>query len=248
MKKRIGLNLDGQIVESIKGLLENKRMYSKAVTYFLQNEYKPPTTLKEDELEEAKYELIQFDEVSLNLLDRWCKQLNISRSALMRDVTQKLELALKQEKMKISSKRKPSSFYFESGTKDILDRLIPFNDRNITIEQFILHDYKPIKDTKALKKRPLEVESIRIYLNGAAFDKLKDLVREIDIKGITQAALMRDVINQLIKKLSNSEAHKLVLEQRLESTIEEYQNKYGQDQIKEKLKTYVEGEDENKKL
>ena len=85
---------------------------------------------------------------------------------------------------------------------------------------------------------------MRISISEDAFDKLDQFVSEISTKGVTRTALMRDVVEKLIGKLSKTDARKLIAEARLQRSIKEYEQTFGHDVLRERLNQYQEGKDE----
>jgi excinuclease UvrABC nuclease subunit len=131
-----------------------------------------------------------------------------------------------------------SSFYFEKGTKDVLEQFVTFRNRNTVIERFILEEYKPSHNRASILDKPNEPESMRISISAEAFLKLDHYVKEIQTKGISRTALMRDVVEQLITKLSKTDARQLIAEKRLQKALSEYKNVFGQEELKERLEQY----------
>ena len=170
-----------------------------------------------------------------------------NRSSLMRNIMSELISKLQKEvddSLPKNRKLLHSSFYFEKGTKDVLEQFIPFRDRNVVIERFILEEYEPTQGNHVLLDKPIEPESMRISMDEEAFNKLDHFVDVIQIKGISRTSLMRDAVLQLISKLSKTDARKLIAEKRLQSAIQEYENTFGHELLAEKLEEYRENKND----
>lgn len=88
------------------------------------------------------------------------------------------------------------------------------------------------------------METWRIGMTSAGFDKLDGLVNEIHTKGISRSSLMRDAVMQLISQSANIDARKLITEIRLQKALHEFENPYDAALLKERLEEYkVEGKE-----
>lgn len=221
---------------------------SKTLRNYVLNDYQLPgdlSIINEGNKKGLKPEKFLFDENSdarLNELVKIVREAGYkaNRSSLMRHIMKQLLEKLEKQNDSLPKQReiRHSSFYFEKGTKDVLEQLILFRDRNAAIERFILEDYKPSHNRAFLLEKPEEVESMRIGVAVEAFRKLDGYVKEIQTKGITRTALMRDVVEQLIGKLSNTDARKLIAEKRLQNALREFENTFGNDVLRERLEEY----------
>ncbi|MCM3571313.1 hypothetical protein [Neobacillus mesonae] len=221
---------------------------SKILRNYVLNDYRLPddlSTINEGNKKGLKPEKFHFDEYSdarLNELVKIVREAGYTanRSSLMRHIMKQLLEKLEKQDASFPKQReiRHSSFYFERGTKDVLEQFTPFRDRNAAIERFILEEYKPSNNLNDLLDKPEEVESMRISVTVEAFRKLDRYVEEIQTKGITRTALMRDVVEQLIGKLSNTEARKLIAEKRLQNALSEFENTFGNDVLRERLEEY----------
>lgn len=246
--KQVSFSLfDGQAA-TFKNMVDPS-IQSKMLRKFILSDYKLPSNLedlsKEPDKIQLKIEKFYFDDntnLRLNELVNRVKEegFKANRSSLMRDIMKQMIANLKTNEQVSPTKRelKHSSFYFEKGTKDILEQLISFRDRNAVIERFILEEYKPSHDLSLFLEKPLEVESMRVSIDKEAFNRLDQFVDEIGVKKITRTSLMRDVIMQLITKLSHTDARKVIVEKKLNAAIAEFEEVFGHEVLKEKLGSY----------
>lgn len=221
---------------------------SKILRNYVLNEYQLPgdlSIINEGDKKGLKIEKFLFDENTNTRLNELVKIVReagykANRSSLMRHIMKQLLEKLEKQNDSLPKERvvRHSSFYFEKGTKDVLEQFVPFRDRNAFIERFILEDYTPSHNRTALLDKPEEVESMRISISAEAFSKLDRHVKEIQTKGITRTALMRDVVMQLIGKLSKTDARKLITEKRLQIALREFKNTFGNDALRERLEEY----------
>lgn len=86
-----------------------------------------------------------------------------------------------------------------------------FRDRNATLERFILEEYEP-KDLNYVMDKLREPEQMKVGMDIKAYEKLDSLVDKINKDGVNRTILFRDVVNQLVSKLSNSDARELIAE------------------------------------
>ena len=242
--KQVSFSLFPGQVEEYKSLVEPS-VQSKILRNFILNEYQLSNDLSiinEGDKKGLKPEKFLFDEHTHERLNELVKNVRESgykanRSSLMRHIMKQLIEKLKNPDVSLPTKReiRHSSFYFEKGTREVLEQFVPFRDRNSAIERFILEEYKPSHNLAFLLDKPEEVEPMRIGIATEAFSKLDEYVNEIKTKGISRTALMRDVVVQLIGKLSNSDGSKLITEKRLESAIKEFERTFGSEVLRERL-------------
>lgn len=245
--KQVSFSLFPGQAKAFKSLVDSS-VQSKVLRNYVLNEYQLPNDLSiinEGEKKGLKPEKFLFDEHTDDRINELVKNVReagykANRSSLMRHIMAELIEKLKNEEDSTPKKReiRHSSFYFEKGTKEVLEQFIPFRDRNLAIERFILEDYKPRADMSFLLEKPEDVEPMRISLDSEAFQKLDYYVNKIQTKGISRTALMRDVVEQLITKLSKTDARKLIVEKRLQNALHEYEHTFGANSLKERLEEY----------
>ncbi len=182
----------------------------------------------------VKSERFLFDEhadIRLNDLVKTVREsgYKANRSSIMRHLMNELlqKLGSSEEVLPKAREIHHSSFYFEKGTRELLETYVPFRDRNATIEHYILESYVPTSNRELLFDKPDEVETWRIGMARAAFDKLDGLVNEVHTKGISRSSLMRDAVMQLISQSANTDARKLITEIRLQKALHEFENTFG---------------------
>ncbi|WP_332633145.1 hypothetical protein [Halalkalibacter flavus] len=245
--KQVSFSLFLGQAEAFKSKVDSS-VQSKILRNYVLNDYQLPgelSIINEGDKKGLKPEKFHFDEntdARLNELVKIVREAGYkaNRSSLMRHIMNQLLEKLKNQNDSLPKKRevRHSSFYFEKGTKDVLEQFIPFRDRNAAIERFILEEYKPIYDKAVLLDKPEESESMRVSMSADAFEKLNRYVDEISTKGVTRTALMRDVVEQLISKLSNADARKLIAEVRLQHALREYEEAFDGDVLRERLSQY----------
>lgn len=246
--KQVSFSLFPGQAESFKSKVDPS-VQSKTLRNYVLNEYQLPEDLSiinEGEKAGLKPEKFLFDEYSderLNDLVKTIREFGFkgNRSSLMRHIMNQLLEKLEKQSNSLPQEReiRHSSFYFEKGTKDVLEQFIPFRDRNAAIERYIVEEYSPSTNHSFLLDKPEDVETMRISVDAEAFGKLDDYVNKFNTKGITRTALMRDAVLQLISKLSKTDAHKLIAEKRLEYAIQEFEGAFGHEVLKERLEKYV---------
>ena len=245
--KQVSFSLFPEQAKSFKSLVEPS-IQSKILRNYILNEYQLPEDLSIFNMGEKKGlkpEKFLFDEYSDERLNELVKMVRsagftANRSSIMRHILNQLINKLEKEDDSHLKDReiRHSSFYFEKGTKDVLEQFVPFRNRNAVIERFILEEYKLPQNEASLLDKPNEPESMRISIAAAAIDKLDQHVKEINTTGISRTSLMRDVVEQLITKLSRTDARQLITEKRLQKALSEYENVFGQEELKERLEEY----------
>lgn len=244
--KRVSFSLFPGQGESYKSLVDPS-MQSRILRYYILNEYQLPKDLgiiNQGEKKGLETQPFRFDEYTdrrLNLLVKEVRDAGYkaNRSSLMRHIMAQLIDKLKKKGSAKNRELKHSSFYFEKGTREVLERFVSFRDRNAVIERFILEEFHPKVDN-ALFEKPEEAESMRVSMSAEAFDKLDENVEKFKKEGlnVSRTALMRDAVEQLIGKLSKTDARKLVVETKLQHALQEYAETFGPNELKERLGQY----------
>ncbi|UOE95092.1 hypothetical protein [Alkalihalobacillus sp. LMS39] len=247
MLKQTSFNLFEDQVKQYKNLVD-KSVQSKILRNFILNDFMLPQDLSvvmEQGERNMKVELFAFDQDTNTKLNQLIKDIEsqgfkANRSLLMRYILDQLIRKLETTDIPVSERKVHlSSYYFEKGTKDLLNQFAVFRDRNLLIERFIIEEYKPNKNITLLLEKPEDPEAIRIGISNNAIGILDEFVKELNVKGVTRTALMRDVCNQLIGKITNRDAAKIIVDRRLVTVIKEYTEVYGQDNTIAKLKEYL---------
>ncbi|GIN14636.1 hypothetical protein J26TS2_45030 [Shouchella clausii] len=244
--KRVSFSLFPGQGETYKSLVDPS-MQSRILRYYILNEYQLPKDLgeiHEGEKKDLETQPFRFDEYTDRRLNVLVKEIRdagykANRSSLMRHIMAQLIDKLKKKGSAKDRELKHSSFYFEKGTREVLDRFVSFRDRNAVIERFVLEEFRPKADN-ALFEKPEEPESMRISMSVQAFDKLDECVGKFKEKGVKvkRTALMRQVVEQLIGKLSKTDGRKLVAEAKLQHALREYVETFGHDKLKEQIDQY----------
>jgi hypothetical protein len=245
--KQVSFSLFPEQAKSFKALVEPS-LQSKILRHYVLNEYHLPDDLSifnQGNKKGLKPEKFLFDEYSDEKLNELVKMVRdagytANRSSIMRHVINQLIKKLENQDDSLPRERevRHSSFYFEKGTKEVLEQFVTFRNRNAVIERFILEEYKPTLNKAALLEKPEDPESMRIGIAAAAIHKLDEYVKEIHTTGISRTSLMRDVVDQLIEKLSNTDARQLIAEKRLQKALYEYESVFGNEELKERLEMY----------
>ncbi|MED4456143.1 hypothetical protein [Metabacillus fastidiosus] len=245
MKIQVSFSLYKGQAQTFKSLVHNS-LQSKVLRNYILNDFELPSDLSflsKQEKGEVKVEKFLFDEDTDTRLTKLVADIKkegfkANRSSLMRHIMQQLILKLEKSDSQYEGERerKFASFYFDKETLEVLGKYIPYGDRNAIIERFILEDYEPSSDQDELLKRPSEPKSVRIGIASEAFHRLDKFVEDIGVKGITRTALMRDAVLQLISKISKSDAKELIAERRLQNAVYEYEQTFGNETLKKRLK------------
>lgn len=245
--KQVSFSLFPEQEAKFKALVEGS-IQGKIIRNYLLNEYKLPKDLSlinQGNKKDLKVCKFYFDDATNEWLNELVsivrdKGFIANRSSIMRDVIDNLISKLESNKDVLPKNRKliHSTFYFERGTREILEKLISFRDRNAIIERFILEEYSLNNKTRLLDK-PIEPEQIRLSIDSAAIIKLDEIAKELNIKGLSRAALMRNVVDELITIISKTDAKNLIVERQLHQSLQEYQRIHGFKKLKETLSTYL---------
>lgn len=236
--------------DRFRTLAGDSNKQGKIFRYYFAYNYQLPSdlTLVENDIEKNKTTTVAEKFVIDDLCDEKLKDLiedvrtkgyKVNRSSIMRHVFDELNELLAKNPDYVAVEGEvsytTSNFYFEDGTKEILQELISFRQRHAVIERFIMDEYEPPTTYKIQFDPPTQIEQINLKLNKAAIAKLDEYVDALEFKNVTRTALMRDVIYSLIKKLSNSDARTLILDRKLETLLKEYIQREGKKAVKLKI-------------
>ncbi|MCE5168325.1 hypothetical protein LQV63_03215 [Paenibacillus profundus] len=72
-----------------------------------------------------------------------------------------------------------------------------------------------------------------------AVEKLDLCVMQFGIKGVTRTAIMREVVRQLLERVSETSYAELLLKQRLKATLQQYQQIASPKEVREVLSDYL---------
>lgn len=171
------------------------------------------------------------------------KGYKVNRSSIMRHVFDELINILRTNPSYFDElgelNYKTIRFYFEDGTKDLLDELIPFRNRQAILERYILDEYVLTDEKHRLLEVPAQVEQINLKLNKSVYQKLDQHLDTIGTEGVTRTSIMRDVVYSLIKKLSDTDVRMTILNRRLERLLKELIEREGLEVCKEKVQAIL---------
>jgi hypothetical protein len=80
---------------------------------------------------------------------------------------------------------------------------------------------------------------MKVGMDIKAYEKLDSLVDKINKDGVNRTILFRDVVIQLVSKLSKSDARELIAEKRLEYSLDEVLEVSGPERLTEVLESYI---------
>lgn len=162
---------------------------------------------------------------------------HVNRSSVMRDVIQVINQRNTPGTDKKESKRQ--TFQVERETIESLSHVIPHYERNATIERFILEAYHPSTHPDVLQHKPAEKKSVLIEMDKRAFDRLDRYIKDLPLKGISRAALFRDVLRQLSDQFQKNNPRQKALEQQLKQVLSEYKTVANESVVRETIKQYL---------
>lgn len=231
---KVSFNLFVDQIQDLERLIP-RHMQSKLLRDFIRDFSVPYKSLED---RSKKIKMLVLDDRSLKKLDELVQQardknIPCNRSAMLRFIIQQLIVELKVKKVAVTNQKMHSSFYFEKGTVALFNDLIPFRERNATIEFFVLTEYIP---QYISKEKPIEPETMRVSMDMAAFARLDHIA---DALHVTRADLMRDVAAQLIEKLGNNQYVRLMAKKKLDRAIQTVQDMYGESVIQEEFEKYM---------
>lgn len=231
---KVSINLFVVQIQELERLIP-RHMQSVVIRNFIKN-FSTPFQLLEDHPKKIK--MLVLDDRSIKKLDELvqkAREENIpcNRSAMLRFIIQQLIAELKVKKVAVTNQKMHSSFYFEKGTVALLNELIPFRERNSTLEFYILTEYSP---KYVSNHKPENPETMRVSMDMAAFERL-DLFA--DSFQLTRADLMRDVVKQIIEKSKEDSYVGLLAKEKLQVALQTLKDVYGESAVKEELEKYT---------
>ncbi|UOE78408.1 hypothetical protein [Parageobacillus thermoglucosidasius] len=211
---------------------------SELVSLFLEPEESEvyPFRLSEEVLERLD---ILVDKVN-NYGEKLASQKTTNRSSIMRNIMDRI--IEKYEKNPVSERKwKMKPVHVTKEQKELLQKYIDQREISAVLEDFILEEYKgPSVSVQELKRRPKEkMEILVITISDDATEYLKKIISQYRAEDkVKMAHILRDAINQLIKKLENENPQKKALELRLKHTIEELMQYSTIEEVQELLENY----------
>lgn len=247
MNKRLSFNFDEGQIDTFNSLVPESAR-SRTIRNYMLKEYVLPQNINELPLKiEGKNEVYPFifNGRSIEKLDSLVSEAkaqgieDANRSIIVRDVLNKLIERFTVHEFP-PRKLKRNVFKVESGTVEQLDKYIPGYERSLIIEDFILEEYEgPQVSAEALRQRPETNEDINVSMDVVAFDILGHYVDQVNTKGVTKAAIFRDVLHQLLKQLKNENPKKNEIETRFVNTLKEYKTVADPVEIRETFDKYL---------
>lgn len=240
MNKLVSFSLEKDVYEKVQNKTGSRRL-AKTLRNFIANQYElSDRTILLDGTKGDKVQPIRLDDNTIELLDQWVTKIGdeCNRSVIMRDVFKQLLNFLEKQNIAVAKERKHSTFYFEKGTRSILEQFISSRDRDSTIELFFLNEYRLPKQIGVLEEKPIEPESIRINMDATSFQKLQDMVDKIGRDSISKTSIMRDVVKQLIEKNTSGNLNEEYAAIKFRNVIKEYDNIVGEEKVREEVEKY----------
>nr|WP_172691950.1 hypothetical protein [Bacillus glycinifermentans] len=241
---------EGQLHEAQK-VAQSSGGLGADLSHFIMFEYKLPSSL-EPILSKSDNDVLSAEQLRISIeardhldsiIDKLKKEYprsresyGLNRSSLMRDILKQFILKRQDlEKREVHH----SSFSFEADKISFLQSVLPFKERDRTIEHFILNSYAPSETEPPESHKPKNMSQIRIKMDVRAFEKLDNIVDQFKGKGLTRADVMRHVVDQLIKELSTTDNVKAFTEQKLDEAVRNFRKVHGADTLQEKLTEYM---------
>lgn len=191
---------------------------------------------------------LRLSEEALSLIDTYVQIVDVAeerstnRSAIIRAVIKGYIQSNSNRNIHTSSHvKKHATYYFERGTREILDNFIGHRHRSSAIEHFILSetlDYGLLNNLTLKNNTPIDSESIRINLNSAAIDIIDNFV-ELHQGKVSASAVMREVVCQLIQNVSGKPFVELLLSKKLKSAVDQYSGIVGYTKVEEIVSDYL---------
>ncbi|MGG3279000.1 hypothetical protein [Paenibacillus solani] len=250
MPKQIAVILVQNDWDEFKKIVPAKLRHQAIEAYLLQS-YKLPddlSNLTKKRIPGSTRENLRLSDEAISIIDGYVEIINAeedkstNRSVIIRDV---IKGFIKENSNQILNtsvrEKKHATYYFERGTKDLLDQFIGHGDRSSAIEYFILSkemNYSSLCKSTLLNNSPLESEPIRIILNYEAAEVIEGVVTSLDNK-VSRTAVMREVVSQLIQHLSGKPFTELLFNNKLKNVIDQYSEIVGSSKVEEVVSEYV---------
>lgn len=254
----IPAHLSKNIIEQINKYIPSSRRSKLLSQFIIDGHYSLPET-KEGIQEITDWQkgekmIVQpifFAEEAAYQIDELLKELDnkisfydlpvdmLGRSMILRAITKDFAEYVKKNPT-AATETEYFNLFVPQGTIARLDEHIDKMERSSTINQFILEEYKPIKDEKTLKtKLPFHRE--RLAMNLETESTLKKVIEIAESYGgnVTKTHIIRDAIYQLSERLEASQPKSKGLEKTLSRTLDEIAKHSNPDEIRELLEKYT---------
>lgn len=249
MKYKIRVLLTSSSAQTFFHLIPDRKR-SRIIRMFLQKEYQLPKDLKEfivTEEEQTGFDVF-LNESSLNQLDSLVEEVRrfleteepgykVTRSTIMQHVISQINKKHQEHPIE-NTKGAMKPFYLPRSHKEMLLNMISSREITHTIEDFIYEEYKgPIVTTEMLKaKQDEEMVITQLKLEEKAIDLLDKFAKE---KKVTRSHILRDVVDQLIKKMKSEHGDvSEMVYSRLDDIVTELKGFANEDQILEAIQQY----------
>lgn len=229
----------GQIEEFNKLLTFRSK---KILRSFLLNEYSLPDSLedlqRESNVEVQPYWMTdaEINKIDLLIGQAKTKGYNISRSAVMRDVIEKLIKRYINNPIQRSEQMR-QTFKLPAGTKARIEKLIDEGNLTFELSNFIMDGYVPSNEFPSMRNQ--EQEDLNFKTSKEVFDKLDDIAEEYGFKKGGRAKIFRDALAKFESIMAEKSPKKMILEQQLQKVIEDYKEIENPSVIKETVNKYL---------
>ncbi|MGG4106697.1 hypothetical protein AAXB25_22625 [Paenibacillus lautus] len=223
----------------------------KALEAYLLQNYKLPddfSSLTKKRIPGSIRVNLRLSNEAISIIDSYvqiidaAEEKNTNRSVIIRDVIKGYIKDNSNRNLDSSvQEKKHATYYFERGTRELLDQFIGHRDRSSAIEHFILSkelDYSLLSKSTLMNNTPIESESIRINLIHEAVEVIENVVASIDYK-VSVTAVMREVVSQLIQHVSGKSFTELLLNNKLRHVIDQYSGIVGYSKVEEIVSEYL---------
>lgn len=249
MVKQVGLKLGKNDWEQFKTLVAARYRMKKLESFVFNNNIIPVHNAEEVEL---TFENLRLSEEFLSYIDGQVQSLkdqgvSTSRSALLRDCIRRYindsPLQAPDETEPILKAVKPGSYYFEKGTRLLLDQWIGHRNRSTRIEDYLVSQNWNNIAKEDLDNMPTESEPIRINFNSAGIDVIDRIISRLP-GDTSRSAVLRYVVSKMLADMSGKPFSEAISYSKLEQSIEQYKQVAGSQKVSEMLSQYKTDEEE----
>jgi len=242
MAKQVGLKLDKKDWEQFKTIVPIRNRMKKLESFVFLNNVKPDLEVNTDDL---VFENLRLSEEFLLFIDAQVDELkergiSTSRSAVMRSYIKRytestVPAAYEADSNTVASKR--SSYYFEKGTRLLLDQWIGHRNRSSRIEDYLVSQSWEDIAPEDLMDKPSEIEPIRINFNAGGTAVIDQIVSKLP-GDTSRSAVLRYVVAKMLGDIIGKPFSEVIAHSRLKSSIEQYRAVAGDQKVSEVLIQY----------
>lgn len=248
MAKQVGLKLGKKDWEQFKSLVPARYRMKKLESFVFNHNVIPVHSTDDVEL---TFENLRLSEEFLTFIDEKVQRLkeqgvSTSRSAVLRDcIKQYIEspsLRTPDEVKPSTTAIKPGSYYFEKGTRLLLDQWIGHRNRSSRIEEYLLSqawDHVTIKD---LNNMPEESEPIRINFSSGGIAVIDQVISKLPGE-TSRSAVLRYAVSKMMADIIGKPFGEVIAQSKLEQSIEQYKQIVGVQRVSEMLSEYKANEE-----